>query len=283
MITITNDLLKVSIKRHGAELVSAIEVVSGKERMWSGSDKYWGKVSPILFPIVGRVKDNYTFIDGQKYELTQHGFLRDQDFEVETLEGDSVTFVYRSEGKHLEAYPYEFEVRVGYVLKEGTLNVNWDVLNLSDNTMYYSIGGHPAFAISQEDNYSFELIGNKESSLITINEGHVDKEIPVTTPVQVDITYDALKNDAIIYSNIDTVILTNSDKSECIEVKCEGFDYVGLWANTKHGHLPPFVCIEPWLGITDDLTSNHQFTQKRGIRELESQRQESTGYSIKYL
>lgn len=283
MISISNDLLTVSIKLHGAELVSVVESNGGIERMWRGTEDYWGKVSPILFPIVGRVKDNFTYINGSRYEMTQHGFLRDQVFELEEKNNDKVTLVYRSLGKHLEVYPFEFEVRVHYILDEGRLDVKWEVKNLSEETMLYSIGGHPAFAINPEDNYSFDLIGTKKSSLITIHDGHVDKEVPTDLPINVPVTYDELKNDAVIYSNIDTVILKNDKNDQRIEVTCEGFDFVGLWANTKHGHLPPFVCIEPWYGITDDVDSDHQFSSKKGIRSLEPGSFETTGYSIKFI
>lgn len=282
MITINNNLLKVSVKLHGAELVSAIEIESGLERMWRGTDDYWAKVSPILFPIVGRVKDNYTFINDERFEMTQHGFLRDQDFSLESLEDSKVTLVYKSLGNHIDVYPFEFEIRVHYILDGYRLEVKWEVKNCSEDEMLYSIGGHPAFAINPEDSYSFELMGSGENHLITIDEGHVDREVLVDLPVNVPVTYDVLKNDAVIYSNIDKVILKNSVNDQRIVVECEGFNYVGLWANTKHGHMPPFVCIEPWYGITDSVTSNHQFKEKSGIRTLLPSQSETLAYTIIY-
>lgn len=282
MHTIENDLLRVSVKLAGAELVEVFDKHRNQNRMWSGSDSYWGKVSPVLFPIVGRVKDNYTYINGERYEFTQHGFLRDQVFELESIDASRLVMLYESKGRHKASYPFEFEIRISYELQGNTVAINWDVKNLSDTTMLYSIGGHPAFSINPEDDNFFEMSGTKESSLIRLDQAHVSTFEPVSQPITVDVTYDNLKNDAIIYSNIDKVVLKNSTNDAQVIVECEGFDFVGLWANTKHGHMPPFVCIEPWLGITDDIDSDHQFENKRGIRKLSPLSTEKTGYKVEF-
>lgn len=282
MNIIENDFLKVTVNNHGAELVGVYDKLRKSERMWSGDSHYWGKVSPVLFPIVGRVKDNYTYINESRYELSQHGFLRDQVFELESLNDQSIVMLYASNGKHRDVYPFEFEVRIEYQLSGSDLHVKWHVKNLSDSEMLYSIGGHPAFAIKQSGSYSFELIGDEPVAEIRLESGHVSTLEETDATNYVDVTYDNFKNDAIIYSNIHTVVLKNNNGTDKVVVSCPGFDFVGLWANTKHGHLPPFVCIEPWLGITDDITSNHQFASKRGMRRLEVGNTETTGYTISF-
>lgn len=279
MITLENDVLCLEIAEQGAELVRVFDKRTNRERVWDANDTYWSRVSPVLFPIVGRVKDGYTLIDGKRYDLTQHGFLRDQLFTVELENETAATLVHTSDSKFLDIYPFEFEVRLGYELKENQLVVKWEVENVGEKTMYYCIGGHPAFMMESGRNYHFRLQG-KEVSFVSLEEGHVSKLTPVEEIPLIDVNYENFKNDATIYSNIDVVELINDENVVDVRVECYGFDFVGLWGNTKHGHMSPFVCIEPWLGITDDVDSNHEFVNKRGIRSVEVSKIDSNQYTI---
>lgn len=281
MILIENNELQVGINLKGAEMWRVYDKSKNEERLWNGDVTYWSRVSPVLFPNVGRVKNGFTFIDGERYELEQHGFLRDQMFEVENQTGTSVVFCFRSDGKFLNVYPYDFEARLSYELKGKTLDVVWDIKNLSDKTMFYSIGGHPAFMMDVNRSYHFELEGN-DVKLLTLEDGHIDKLLDADNNVSVDVNYENFKDDAVIYSNINRVELIDDFGNLHVAVDCEGFDFVGLWGNTKHGHMSPFVCIEPWLGITDDVNSDNIFHNKRGIRSILSGEVDHNLYTIHF-
>lgn len=147
MRTIENDQLLIQINERGAEVREVFHKESGRQYMWSGDPAYWGRVSPVLFPIVGRLKNDQYKIDDQTYELTQHGFLRDVDFDLHEETKHTVTFQYESKGLHIEQYPYEFTARIRYELSENGLMISWEIDNVGDDTMYFSIGGHPAFQV----------------------------------------------------------------------------------------------------------------------------------------
>ena len=80
MKTLSNDKITLQIAEHGAELVSIN--VNNTEYLWQGDPKFWGRHSPVLFPIVGRVWNNQYHHEGITYELGQHGFARDMDFQL---------------------------------------------------------------------------------------------------------------------------------------------------------------------------------------------------------
>ena len=75
--------------RLGAELISS--KLDGIEKIHQGQDcidengrVYWKRHFPVLFPIVGKLKQNKTIINGRTYEMGQHGFARDMEFEPVT-------------------------------------------------------------------------------------------------------------------------------------------------------------------------------------------------------
>ncbi|UUH74189.1 aldose epimerase family protein [Bacillus altitudinis] len=189
---------------------------SGRQYMWSGDPAYWGRVSPVLFPIVGRLKDDQYKIDDQTYQLSQHGFLRDVDFELFEEAKDQVVFQYQSNGRHTSQYPYEFTARISYALSENGLTISWEIVHEGDGTMYFSIGGHPAFHVplvegEQTDDYSLTLIPSTEhdpvqyelhDSLVREKEKGVEFE-----PIQ--LRPELFQNDAMIFSHIDQVSLTS--------------------------------------------------------------------------
>ena len=174
MINLESDVLKVSVNLFGAELRSVINKETKEEFMWSGDPKYWGRVSPVLFPIVGRVSNNEYHYNGERFEMSQHGFLRDQEFVLVSSTDTYAEFSFVSNDALLSVYPFKHEVRIAYELVDSKINIHWRVFNLDDQTMYYSIGAHPAFAMKDNEEYVFELEGSSDVSLITLDGGHID-------------------------------------------------------------------------------------------------------------
>ena len=68
-----HDQLEISINSHGAEQEHLL--YKGKDYMRI-RDEFWGRKAPILFPIIGTLKDLKTYIDGKEYNIPKHGFLR---------------------------------------------------------------------------------------------------------------------------------------------------------------------------------------------------------------
>lgn len=284
---IKNKFLKAKIKSFGAELNSLKKVDNDNlEYIWQGDNKYWARHSPILFPIVGRLKEDSYLYKNQKYTMTQHGFARDCEFEVMDKKEDFIEFKIKNDEKSLEIYPFLFELYLSYKLEKNLLIISYKVVNKSDGAMFFSIGAHPAFNWTLKDNENkedyfleFENIKNtkryflNDFGLIYKNEDLeiIDNKIPLNEKL--------FQNDALVFSdlNIQNITFKNSKNSHFIKLNFEKFPYLGVWSKPTGC---PFLCIEPWFGVADDIESNQNFEEKRGILELKNGEIFEASYSI---
>lgn len=281
MHILENDVLKVSIADFGAELRSVIEKDSGHEFMWSGDAEHWNRVSPVLFPIVGRVYGGSYKVNGETYNLGQHGFLRDQVHTMISKDETSIHFSFESNEKTLKIYPFKHKVEISYKLEGRKVSVHWNVFNLDTKVMYYSIGAHPAFALTQGHEYAFELEGKSDVKMITLKDGHINGEIDSDTS-SVQIEPKAFAEDAIIYTGLDSVSLVDKNSDHRVICSFPGFDYVGLWTKVEDNKLAPFICIEPWLGITDEVGGYEDISEKRSIKTLDVNESSDSVYSLEF-
>ena len=143
MKTLSNDKITLQIAEHGAELVSIN--VNNTEYLWQGDPKFWGRHSPVLFPIVGRVWNNQYHHEGITYEFRQHGFARDMDFQLTYEEDNALIYTPESSQGTLNKYPFPFVLEIGYRLKGKSNRSDVSVQNTGDKDMYFQIGAHPAF------------------------------------------------------------------------------------------------------------------------------------------
>ena len=272
---IKNSFIKAKIKSFGAELNSLQKIDEDLEYIWQGDSKYWNRHSPILFPIVGRLKnDSYTY-QNQKYNMTQHGFARDKEFEVIKNEVDFIEFRLKSDEKTLEIYPFSFELYLSYKLEKNSLIVSYKVINKSDDKMLFSIGAHPAFNWTlkedeKKENYFLEFENIKETKRYFLNDkGLVYDSVDLKIiDNKIALNEELFKNDALVFEdlNIKTLTLKNSINENYIKLNFENFPYLGIWSKPTGA---PFICIEPWFGVADDENSNQNFEDKKGIITLE--------------
>jgi galactose mutarotase-like enzyme len=262
----------------GAELFSLKK--AGKNYIWDINSDFWNKTSPILFPIVGALKNNeYQFLN-KTYQLPRHGFARDLEFEIINKNEDFVTFSLKSSEKTLEVYPFQFELKISYTLEEEKLIVKYEVINLSEEKMYYSIGAHPAFSV--DGNFDeFSLIFDEEKELETYK---LDKDLfsGKTEKValrgrKLPLNYNIFAKDALVFKNSVTQSLTLiKNNNPVLKVEFSEFPYLGIW--TKEN--APFLCIEPWLGIADNVDSTGNLTQKEGINTLDPKTEKSVSWTV---
>ena len=272
---IKNSFIKAKIRSFGAELNSLQKIDEDLEYMWQGDSKYWNRHSPILFPIVGRLKnDSYTY-QNQKYNMTQHGFARDKEFELVINEADFIEFRLKSDEKTLEIYPFSFELYLSYKLEKNSLIVSYKVINKSDDKMLFSIGAHPAFNWTlkedeKKENYFLEFENIKETKRYFLNDkGLVYDSVDLKIiDNKIALNEELFKNDALVFEdlNIKTLTLKNSINENYIKLNFENFPYLGIWSKPTGA---PFICIEPWFGVADDENSNQNFEDKKGIITLE--------------
>jgi galactose mutarotase-like enzyme len=274
MITIENDQLKVQVKTKGAELDSIYSKETNLEYLWSGDAKFWNKKSPILFPIVGTLKDNTYFYNNKPYILTRHGFARDMDFSVIAQADSAVTLTLSDIDETLRNFPFPFRLDVTYSLESSNVFVNYRVTNTGSDNMFFSIGAHPAFKIPLDKkldyhDYYFEFEQTEDAYRWLISsQGLIE---PVTVPFLINtnilhITRELFRDDALVfkYLNSHKVKLKSNRSKHGVEVSYPGFPFLGLWAAPG----ADFVCIEPWCGIADSTTSKQEFINKEGINLL---------------
>ena len=145
--TIQNDHLSIAVQAKGAELVSLYNKKEKLEYMWSGDPAFWGKYSPVLFPIIGELKNNTYYYNNKAYQLSRHGFARDMDFAVVEQTTSSIGFSLLSNTDTLQKFPFEFAFDIIYLLQQDRLTVTYRVKNTGKDDMYFSVGGHPAFKV----------------------------------------------------------------------------------------------------------------------------------------
>ncbi|MCH5599180.1 aldose 1-epimerase family protein [Niabella ginsengisoli] len=272
--TIQNNNLLISVASKGAELQRIEDVETGQQYMWNAGPE-WPKYSPVLFPIVGALKNDTYLYNGQQYNLPRHGFARDMEFELFQQTDDTLLFLLKSDANTLDKYPFHFELYVEYALIEKSLKVTYKVHNINKQVMYFSVGGHPAFKApifegDQYEDYVLEFDQNENAGRWLLDGGllktgtepllnHTNK-----LPLQKELFY----TDAIVLKHLNSnkVSLLSVKTGKGLEFDFTGFPYLGIWAAKN----ADFVCIEPWCGIADSVESNQQLVDKEGINDLKA-------------
>ncbi|BDB57097.1 aldose 1-epimerase family protein [Flavobacterium ammonificans] len=282
VITLSNSQISVAIKTLGAELCS-IKNKLNREFMWEGNPNFWGKHSPVLFPIVGTLKNNTFYHNDTKYTLTRHGFARDMEFELIEKTEDSATFSIQSNSATLPNYPFEFELQIQYTLINTTVEIDYKVVNKDNSEIPFSIGAHPAFALpsSFEDyNLDFEKVEPLEYTLLENDLVSQQTEKIHTDTNRVPLTYELFKRDALIFKKLQSNSLTIIEEEKPIlKVHFQDFPSLGIW--TKVG--APFICLEPWFGYSDTTESNGNLFEKEGVIVLEANAKFQAKFSIEIL
>ncbi|MFW2581410.1 aldose 1-epimerase family protein [Aliarcobacter butzleri] len=276
---IKNSFIKAQIKFFGAELNSLKKCDENFEYIWQANSKYWARHSPVLFPIVGRLKEDSYFYKNKKYSLSQHGFARDKEFEIVQNEVDFIEFRLKSDEKSLEFYPFFFELDIGYKLDKNSLIVSYKVKNKSDEKMYFSIGAHPAFNTQVGDFLEFENIKTTKRYFLD-EKGLIYKNQDLNLEnSKLYLDKDLFKDDALVFndSNIKQITLKNIENKSRVKVKFDNFPYLGIWSKPNDA---PFVCIEPWFGVADEENANQKIEDKKGILSLEKEEEFFCFYTI---
>lgn len=273
MHSLSNDLLEIKIALRGAELKSIYNKQTCLEYMW-GASAEWPKTSPVLFPIVGGLKDNiYTYKDEQ-YKLSRHGFARDMDFELINQTNNSLTFFLKENEATLLQYPFTFSFYVKYTLHANHVNITYIVENHTEDALLFSVGAHPAFAVplvngTAYEDYYLEFEKMEEAPLWPLSpDGLIEKE---STPFlkqdkKLPLTRELFFKDALVFKELASkkISLKSDLTPHGLTVSFNGFNYMGIWA-AKNAN---FVCIEPWRGIADSVQTSGSLELKEGINML---------------
>ena len=281
----SSDLL-VQIAPKGAELTSITSKSDNTQYLWQADPGVWGRHAPILFPIVGRLKDNQYFYEDKAYSLNQHGFARDQVFSLLQHTESTLWLEASATPDTLPQYPFYFNLRIGYTLEGSTIRVTYQVGNLGNKKMPFSIGAHPGFCCplvpgDELTDYvvEFDQVETADTHLLD-DKGLFDGR---TRPClqqsnRIPITPDLFNDDALVFHGLksSTARLLSLKSGRYVEMSIEGYPYLGIWAQPGAS----YVCIEPWHGLADVSDASGDIFEKKGIRTLDPNRAFECSYTI---
>ncbi|HKM04796.1 MAG TPA: aldose 1-epimerase family protein [Lachnospiraceae bacterium] len=282
-----NDKIAISVDSLGAELRSLKDIRTGQEYMWEANPIFWGRTSPILFPIVGSLKDKrYTYHE-KTYTLPQHGFAREMEFSLLKKEDHKICLGIQSNGDTLEDYPFLFTLEIEYEIKDRQVEIIWRVRNKDQKKMHFSIGGHPAFICpfipntKKTEHYIQFDVKNKVIST-SIVEGGLAAHSQVTIELDngmLPITEDLFDLDALIIEEHQAhrVALLTPNKKPYLTVEFKA-PLFGIWSPPKKN--APFICIEPWYGRCDKYDFHGSLENREWSNTLDPSEKFEESYKI---
>jgi galactose mutarotase-like enzyme len=283
--TISNDRLSVQVSEKGAELQSIFHKNNNLEYLWSAAS-VWPKKSPVLFPIVGGLKNSTYKYEGNEYKLGRHGFARDKKFKLSELTETSALLSLPGSNETKRVYPFDFVFNVRYTVESSKLTITFIVENSGSSEMFFSVGAHPAFAVPldkelQYDDYFLKFNQPETAGRWPLSEeGLIEKEpVPLlqdtdTLPLSKELFY----KDAVVFKDLksSSISLLSHKSPHGLTVTFDGFPYMGIWAAKD----ADFVCIEPWCGIADGVDATGELSSKEGILKLPAKTTFEASYSI---
>lgn len=286
-VKLENEFLCVEIAEMGAEVTRIYDKTEDNEILWEGNPVYWKRHSPVLFPNVGKTYKNRVLINGTQYPTSQHGFARDNVFTCIEAANEKASFMFRSSEETKEVYPFDFELHINYKLNKKELTVEWQVKNCGDETMYFTIGGHPAFRFAKPEetkaDYVLKIPGKEklEYVLIDISCGCANVDEVHTLQLSEE-TYplsdELFAKDALVVDNgqIEEAWLCHKDGTPYVGVRSAGFPNYGIWSVEG----APFVCLEPWMGRCDNVGFNAELSEKPNVNKVEVGEKFTKDYTI---
>jgi len=283
IFTIKNKFLALSVNSFGAEASSLQS--NGEEYIWQANKDIWPRHAPVLFPVVGKLKNDQYHYKGINYEMSQHGFARDREFLMVEQTDNTLEFELTDDEASMQVYPFHFSLRIRYELNEKKLEVKYIVFNPDNKPLLFSIGAHPGFSCRVKDQKGlgdYYLEFEKSGALIAQTlEGGLQSGSSYEISLQnnrLPLSKELFDNDAIVLKDkqINSLSLVSKSGSG-IGFTCKDWPYFGIW--TKKGS-DDFVCLEPWYGIADHKDSNGDLEKKEGILKLEPHQSFTCVYSL---
>lgn len=281
MVELSNQYLTVNLHPKGAEIISIVGNQDHINYMWKRDACQWANSAPILFPIVGAIKNDTCRIDGKEYHMTQHGFARHNEFEIKNQSQTEVTFTLVSNDEIIKQYPFLFELNVTYKLVENTLTCFINVKNKDHQTIYFQVGGHPAFACPFMENESSNDYYVEFAEYETRNQKVIDVAKRGMSHVQLPffdhekrffVRQQLFNNDAIVIKDFksENISIKSLNHQKSIVFHMQGFDHVGLWTAKHVGGL---LAIEPWVGHADYVDFDGEFKEKESCVALDTDKE----------
>ncbi|HPQ09645.1 MAG TPA: aldose 1-epimerase family protein [Bacteroidia bacterium] len=260
---IENNYLKVKFSSQGAEIVSI--QYKNQELIWQALP-VWKRHAPVLFPIIGKLKNDSYIYNSKIYSLPQHGFARDKEW-INTFHSENLCeFELTDDEQTFQNYPFHFSLIIKYQLIQSSLKIHFHIFNPHHSVLPFSIGFHPAFnTFGNLNNCFIQFIPDKTFLYKTILKNGLlsnQKEKLLLENSTLYLNEDLFSNDAIVLENpdISAMILSNPEWNYSIKISPNGCKNWGIWTKCKD-----FICIEPWMGIADSESTSGNLLKKKDI------------------
>ena len=276
--------LEIETTSFGAELTSV--TYKGEERLHDAKT-FWNQHSPLLFPIVGKLRYDVALINGKEYPIPKHGFAMNMDFKK--IGDHSYKLV--SNEETLEQLPFDFELYVYYVTEKNKLTFNYKVINKTpEQNMLFGIGGHPGFKCDySKENYVVEFEEEEDNikiipvdiSVGLLSDELVDGNSLIKDKKVFEIKKHSFDNDAVVFTGMKSKsVLLKKDGEKILKFNFEQFKYLGIWSQIGEA---PFVCFEPWYNTPDYVNSTKEFKDKKDIIELKPEEEFNLSFSVEFF
>lgn len=272
IFNLQNDFIQISVNEIGAELCAIKSLSESKNYMWNANPEIWAGYSPVLFPIVGALKNDSYVFENKAYTLPRHGFIR-KNANIKLLDSteNSLLFQLKNNAETLKVYPFYFEINMRYTIEGSKISISNEVINTGKKPMYFSLGAHPAFkcpvdSYEQYSDYYLEFEQPETAYTYEITESGLmgDKtDLILNNSNTIELHHGLFNKGALVFKDIKSkkISLVSKQSGKKIEVSFPGFPYLGIWAKPN----ADYVCIEPWHGIADDKNTDQNFTGKEGL------------------
>ena len=290
-ITLISKGALAEIDTLGAQLVSYQDVVN-TEYLWQGNPVYWRGQAPVLFPMVGALREGKALINGRYYLMGQHGFARQKEFKPLIVRDEMAVFSLKADEETRAQYPFDFDLRVTYRLEDTKLSVEFLVTNLGEIPMPFVIGGYPAFRVpvfedDRFENWILEFEKEETADCPSFVPGSKLLDFSNTRRIlnqekRLKLTHELFYEDALVFhqTNSRWVKLYSILTGRGVEVNYEEFPYLGVWSAKNDA---PFVALEPWTGCATAVDEDDCFEKKRGMKLLEPELSFKAGFTIDIL
>ncbi len=273
--TLTNYEVYLEVDSMGATLTS-LRDVHGVEYLWQGDPAYWKGQAPLLFPVVGGVRDKKCRIGGQEYPMPRHGVARIHEFRKEEAGADTLSFLLTADTETKSMYPFDFTLQVDFILTGRTLTQRFTVTNRDEKEMPFCLGCHPGFNVPLLPGEQFTDYVVKFAKTETCDSPIIDGATDLILTGQrqpvldhtdtLPLTHALFYRDALVLEQLQSrqVSLYSTETLRGVEMDFHGFEYFGIWQAKD----APFVCLEPWTGTATTDLEGDDLAEKRGMALL---------------
>lgn len=277
LTTIKKGNVEATIDSMGAQLCSL--KLGNTEYLWQADPAYWGKHAPVLFPIVGSLRNKTATSAEGTCTMERHGIARINEHALAHIaaDGSNVTFELTENESTLKAFPYKFQLNMTYAITgPSTLSQTFKVTNTGKVNLPFSVGGHPAFNVPLEAGESFEDYEVRFTKPWTCTvpavnaEGLADWQNTIELPqkaASIPLTHELFANDSLMFTDVPdrTLSLVSTKTGHGIKIDFDRFRYIAIWSALGNA---PFVALEPWTGYTTATNEDDIFEHKADITVL---------------